>query len=139
MIKINSIKVGQLATVALTGEHKMNKKGNPLSGRVRRDHRIVVQVAGPESYANRLEKQGETHAGHAPWFQWVKPGIVQHKTTGQLYLAAMPTCKPAIVKFFVDNEPASEDQLAIIRQFTPKKEESEFMVFKLENVENLAG
>lgn len=139
MISINEIKVGQIATVKLTGEHKMNKRNNPLVGRVTRDHRIVVQVAGPESYTNRLEKQGETPAGRAPWFQWVKPGIVQHKTTGDLYLAATPTRREPVTRYLVDGRPATQDEIATIREFTPDKGEPEFLCFRLENVENIGG
>lgn len=138
-MKINNIAVGQLATVKLTGEHKMNKKNNALYGRVTRDHRFVVQVAGPESYTQRLNEKGETPAGRSPWYKWVKPGIVQHKDTGELYVAAVPTSHTPTLNYLVDGRPATKEEVTTISRFTPNKGEPDFLCFKLENIENLRG
>ena len=137
-MKINNISVGQIATVKLGGEHKMNKRNNPLIGRVTRDHRMVVKVAGPESYTQRLNEKGETPAGKSPWYQWVKPGIVQHKITGELYIAAIPHENPSI-NYLVDGRPATNEELDTIKRFTPEKKDPDFLCFRLENVENLKG
>jgi len=145
VIDSSKIRAGQLATVVLTGEHKMNKGGrygvplNPLLGRVTRDHRLTVTVAGPETYSNVLEgRTGEAPAGKEPWFRWVKDGLVEHKTTGVLYLAAVPTSAKRISRYLVDGQEASAAQLVTIREYTPDKEAPQFLCFSLENVANLA-
>jgi len=145
MIDINTIRAGRLATILLDGEHKMNKGGragvplNPLLGRVTRNHRITVTVAGPETYSNVLpERTGEEPAGKAPWFVWVKDGLVAHKDTGALYLAAVPTSAKRVTRYLVDGREATEVELATIREYTPDKGEPQFLCFSLENVANLA-
>ncbi len=163
MIDTTTIRAGRLATILLTGEHKMNKGGrigvparlsssfviladgraeiplNPLYGRVTRDHRITVTVAGPETYANVLpERTGEAPAGKAPWFTWVKDGLVMHKESGALYLAAVPTSAKRVTRYLVDGREATEKELEIIRDYTPDKGEPQFLCFALENVANLA-
>lgn len=144
-IQIENIRAGQIATIMLTGEHKMNKGGragvppNPLTGRVTRDHRVTVTVAGPETYGNVLEaRTGEAPAGKEPWFRWVKDGLVAHKQTGALYLAAVPTSAKRVTKYLVDGQEATEAQLVTIREYSPDKEPPQFLCFALENVDNLA-
>jgi len=145
VIDTTTIRAGRLATILLTGEHKMNKGGragvplNPLLGRVTRDHRITVTVAGPETYSNVLEaRTGEAPAGKAPWFTWVKDGLVMHKESGALYLAAVPTSAKRVTKYLVDGREATPEELATIRDYSPDKGEPQFLCFALENVANLA-
>jgi hypothetical protein len=145
MIDTTKIRAGRLATILLTGEHKMNKGGragvplNRLLGRVTRDHRITVTIAGPETYANVLpERTGEAPAGKAPWFTWVKDGLVMHKESGALYLAAVPTSAKRVTRYLVDGREATKKELEIIRDYTPDKGEPQFLCFALENVANLA-
>jgi hypothetical protein len=145
MIDTSKIRAGRLATILLDGEHKMNKGGragvplNPLLGRVTRDHRITVTIAGPETYSNVLEaRTGEAPVGKAPWFEWVMDGLVVHKETGALYLAAVPTSAKRVTRYLVDGREASAIELAMIRDYTPEKEPPQFLCFKLENVANLA-
>lgn len=137
VIDTNKIKAGMIATVLLKGEHKMNKRNNPLLGRVTRDHRLIVTVAGPQSYTNRLDKKGEEPAGKAPWYKWVKDGVVVHSETGKMYLAALPTNAKRHVKYLVDGREATPEELEIIRQFTPEKGEPNLLTFGIENVENV--
>lgn len=144
MIDIDTIKAGRIATVILQGEHEMNKGGrggvapNPLLGRVTRDHRITVTVAGPETYSNVLENRtGEAPAGRAPWFQWVKDGLVAHKQTGALYLAAVPTSSKRKIAYLVDGREATPEELETIKAYTPDKGDPQFLCFKLENVANI--
>ena len=144
MIDTTKICAGRLATILLDGEHKMNKGGragvpiNPLLGRVTRDHRIVVTVAGPETYSNVLEaRTGEAPAGKAPWFTWVRDGLVAHKQTGELYLAAVPTSAKRVTRYLVDGREATKEELDTIHAYTPDKGEPQFLCFKLENVSNL--
>jgi len=146
MINLEEVKPGRLATVLLKGEHVMNKGGrkgvpmNPLLGRVTRDHRLVVTVAGPETYANIYPDRngGEEPPGKAPWFVWVRDGLVAHKTTGELYLAAVPTNAKRTTRYLVDGRDATPEELETIREYTPDKEAPGFLCFKLENVSNLA-
>jgi hypothetical protein len=138
MINIDKIRAGMIATVILNGEHKMNKRNNPLAGRVTRNHRLVVTVAGPDSYRNALAQRGEEPAGKTPWFQWERDGVVRSVKTGQLYLAALPTGAKREANYLVDNRPATESELATIRQFTSEKGKPEFLCFALENVQNVA-
>ena len=144
MIDTTKICAGRLATILLDGEHKMNKGGrsgvplNPLLGRVTRDHRIVVTIAGPETYSNVLENRtGEAPVGKAPWFTWVRDGLVAHKETGELYLAAVPTSAKRVTRYLVDGREATDAELVTIREYTPDKGEPQFLCFKLENVSNL--
>ena len=146
MIDLDAVKPGRLATVLLKGEHTMNKGGrkgvalNPLLGRVTRDHRLVVTIAGPETYNHiyPLRNGGEEAPGKEPWFVWVKDGVVAHKTTGELYLAAVPTSAKRTTRFLVDGRDATPEELETIRDYTPEKEAPGFLCFKLENVSNLA-
>ena len=139
MINIDNIRAGMIATIILQGEHKMNKRGNPLAGRVTRNHRLVVTVAGRDSYRNALEERGEKPVGNkAPWFRWERDGIVANVKTGELYLAALPTAAKRETNYLVDNRPATEAEIETIRAFTPDKGQPDFLCFALENVQNVA-
>lgn len=145
MLNIETIKAGRLATVLLKGEHKMNKGGragvpaNPLLGRVTRDHRVTVTVAGPQTYSNVCEaRTGEAPIGKSPWFRWIQDGVVEHKENGNRYLAAVPTSAHYVTRYLVDGREATESELKTIREFTPDKGEPQFLCFALENVANLA-
>jgi len=142
-MKIDSIKAGSIATILLKGEHKMNKGGrggiapNPLFGRVTRDHRVVVNAAGIGSYGRRLEKDGREPVGKPTWWEWVRDGVVRHKTTGELYFAGLPTSAKINARYLVDGREATESELQTIRAYSPEKDDPEFLLFKLENVSNL--
>ncbi len=144
MIDINTIRAGQIATILLTGEHKMNKGGrsgvpiNPLLGRVTRDHKLVVNVAGRGSYARRLEKEGQEPVGKPTWWEWVKDGVAQHKGNGDLYLVGLPTEAKRVTRYLVDGREATPEELQTIRDYSPEGEPPEFLLFKLENVDNVA-
>jgi hypothetical protein len=137
VIDTDKIKAGMIATILLKGEHKMNKRGNPLLGRVTRDHRLVVTVAGPKSYTNRLEKRGDEPAGKAPWYKWVKDGVVVHPESGKMYLAALPTGAQRHTRYLVDGREATAEELQIIRQFTPEKGDPDILCFAMESVDNV--
>jgi hypothetical protein len=144
MIDIDTIKAGHIATVLLQGEHKMNKGGrsgipvNPLTGRVTRDHRIIANVAGIGSYGRRLEKEGREPVGKPTWWEWVKDGVVRHKVTGELYIAALPSSAKLTTRYLVDGREATPKELETIRSYTPEKDNPEFLLFKMENVVNVA-
>jgi len=135
VIDINTIRAGMIATILVDGPHKMTLTGNPLKGRVKRNHRIVATVAGPESYGNK----NPDAPGESPWYQWVRPGVVRHAKSGKLYLACLPTNAKREIRFKVDGRDATETELETIRQFTPKKAGKPAMLtFDLANVANVA-
>ena len=136
-INIEEIKAGWIATVKLTGPHKMRKTGNPLADRVTRDHVLKVNLAGPKSYARSLAKEGETPAGEAPWFEWVKDGVVRSRKTGELYIAGLPSKAKRVLRYYVDGRPATESELQQIKDFTPSTGELKFITFKIEDVSNV--
>lgn len=124
-----------IATILVDGPLKMNTTGNPLKGRVNRNHRIVATVAGPETYGNK----NPDAPGESPWYQWVRPGVVRHAKSGKLYIACLPTNAKREIRFTVDGREATEAELAIIRQFTPKKAgKPKMLTFELANVANVA-
>lgn len=139
MINTNTIRAGSIATVLLQGEHKMLTGGtkgterNPLLGRVTRDHRLVITLAGPDSYGNRYEDA----PGDKPWFEWVRPGLVKHPVTGALYLAALPTSVRGTRRYLVDGRPATEAELATIERYKKSDKPPKFLTFALENAVNV--
>ena len=92
MININTIKAGHIATVLMQGEYKLNKGGrsglpiNKYSGRVTRDFRFTISLAGEETYNNIYPDS----VGKPNWFSFVKDGVVTHNKNGGLYLAGIP-------------------------------------------------
>ena len=138
MIDIKSIKAGMIVTAMIGGEHKMNKRSNPLVGRVTRNHTMVANVAGKGSYVNRLAKRGETPANTRPaWFTWIGDGIVQHNTTGERYVALLPSSVKTHKVFLVDGRPATAEEIETIKSFTPAKSAPADLIFvKLENLIN---
>ncbi len=143
MINIENIRAGQVATILIQGEHKMNKGGrsgvplNPLTGRVTRDHRVVVNVAGLGSYGRRLEKDGREPVGKPTWWEWVKDGVARHKTDGNLYLVGLPSNAQRTIRFLVDGREATPEEIATIREYTPDKDDPEFLLFRLDSVANV--
>ena len=138
MINIDNIRAGMLVTAKIGGEHRMNKRNNPLLGRVTRSHTMVANVAGRGSYVNRLAARGETPANTRPtWFKWVGDGIVEHNTSGERYVALLPSSVKTSKTFLVDGRVATDEELATIRQFTPVKSAPADLIFiKIENLIN---
>lgn len=145
MIDIAALKPGRLVTILLQGEHDMTKGGrkgvplNPLLGRVTRDHRIVATIAGPETYARGMERDGLEVAGKAPW--WVRTtqdGVVAHRNDAtRLYVACVPTSAQRTIRYLVDGRPATDEEVKIIRDYTPESEPPRFLTFAVENIANL--
>ena len=140
MININTIKAGHIATVLMQGEYKLNTGGrsglplNEYKGRVTRAYRFAITLAGEETYNNKYPDS----VGKPNWFEFVKDGVVKHKTTGQLYLAGLPTnSKKNRFDLLVDNKPITQEQYEYIQQYRPDKEEAKFLTIAIDNVINV--
>jgi len=141
MINVNSIRAGQIATVLLQGEYKMNKGGrsgiplNEYNGRVTRKYKFAITLAGPETYYNKYPDS----IGKASWFEFVKDGLVKHKTTGQLYLAGLPTDNNNnSYELYVDGRPITNVEEEYIQSYRQEKEEPRFLTINIDNVVNIA-
>jgi len=139
VIDLTKIRAGSIVTVLLKGEHSMKTGGrsgvplNPLLGRVMKNHRFVVTLAGPESYGNRHEDA----PGDKPWFVWVKPGLVKHPVTGREYVAALPSSAMKSLGYVVDGRPATAEELETIALYRKVKTPPKFLTFPVEDVVNL--
>lgn len=141
MINIESVRAGQIATILLQGEYKMNKGGraglalNQYSGRVTRKYKFAITLAGPETYYNKYPES----VGKPSWFEFVKDGLVRHSKTGQLYLAGLPTNNNNnSYELYIDNQPITQEQYEYIQQYRTDKEEPKFLTIAIENVVNIA-
>jgi len=141
MINLETIKAGRIATVLLEGEYKMNKGGrqgiplNEYNGRVTRKYRFSITLAGPETYYNK----NPDAIGKSSWFEFVKDGLVKHKTTGQLYLAGLPTNNNNnSYELYVDGRPITEQEYNSIQAYRTDKEEPKFLTISIDNVVNIA-
>ena len=140
MININTIKAGHIATVLMEGEYKLNTGGrsglplNEYKGRVTRAYRFAITLAGEETYNNKYPDS----VGKPNWFEFVKDGVVKHKTTGQLYLAGLPTnSKKNRFDLLVDGQPITEEQYNYIQKYRSEKEEPKFLTIAIDNVINV--
>ena len=140
MININTIKAGHIATVLMEGEYKLNTGGrsglplNEYKGRVTRAYRFAITLAGEETYNNKYPDS----VGKPNWFEFVKDGVVKHKTTGQLYLAGLPTnSKKNRFDLLVDGQPITEEQYNYIQKYRSDKEEPKFLTIAIDNVINV--
>jgi hypothetical protein len=144
MINTATIKAGQIATILLQGELSMNKGGrkgiaiNPFLGRVTRNHRFTITIAGEETYTNIQTRKGNEIAGKEPWFRFIKDGLVVHKQTNQLYIAGIPTSNVGKIEYLLDGRPMTEEELETLYKYKPASEPAEFLTIAIENVVNIA-
>ena len=141
MINLNKVRAGNIATVLLQGEYKMNKggtKGTPLNkyyGRVTRDYRFTITLAGEETYYNI----NPDAVGKPAWFEFVKDGLVRHNKTGQLYLAGLPTnSKNNRFDLYIDGQPITEEEYNYIQKYRSDSDKPKFLTIAIDNVTNLA-
>jgi hypothetical protein len=122
----------------------MNKGGrkgiplNPYIGRVTRNHRFTITIAGEQTYANVQARKGNDIAGKEPWFRFIKDGVVVHKQTNQLYIAGIPTSNVGKIEYLLDNRPMTQAELDILYTYKPASEPAEFLTIAIENVVNIA-
>ena len=115
---------GIILSVETLSEHKMNKRGNALYGRVTKAAKSSYQFGYDyESAINRrLTAQGlepSFKTASRPWGQWLIPNkIAEHK--GELYLRlyTIDSAKPEAT-YLVDGRPATKEEIDIIDFFTP--------------------
>jgi hypothetical protein len=122
----------------------MNKGGrkgiaiNPFLGRVTRNHRFTITIAGEETYTNIQTRKGNEIAGKEPWFRFIKDGLVVHKQTNQLYIAGIPTSNVGKIEYLLDGRPMTEEELETLYKYKPASEPAEFLTIAIENVVNIA-
>lgn len=135
-LSIKSLKAGQRISVRLTNEPTMAKRGNPLFGRVTRNHLIGANVACEGTWERLKERHGIESSGTGTWFKLTRRvGLVVHrgdKTRKYLYVSS-----PRLItkEYLVDGRAATAAELEIIRQF---KKESGGLVntYRLEDCGN---
>jgi len=122
----------------------MNKGGrkgiaiNPFLGRVTRNHRFTITIAGEETYTNIQTRKGNEIAGKEPWFRFIKDGLVVHKQTNQLYIAGIPTSNVGKIEYLLDGRPMTQEELETLYKYKPASEPAEFLTIAIENVVNIA-
>ena len=113
----------------MVGEVKMNKRGNPLFGRVTKfsGWGFDVNIDYARKVNLQLEKEGK-EADFEPmdtYTEQVNKVVHRKKTDGTLYMSCFPSANFGQFKqFLVDNRPATAEELAIINQFLPAKNTS---------------
>jgi len=140
MIDLNKVKAGHIATVLMDGEYKLNKggtKGTPLNiyyGRVTRDFRFTISLAGEETYNNIYPES----IGKPNWFTFVRDGLVRNNKTGQLYLAGLPTnSKKNRFDLLVDGQPITQEQRDAIQQYRSDSDKPKFLTMSIDSVVNV--
>ena len=141
MININTIRAGQIATILLEGEYKLQtggRSGIPLNmykGRVTRKFRFTITLAGEETYYNI----NPDAVGKQAWFEFVKDGLVRNRKTGQLYLAGIPhDNKNNRFDLYIDGRPITKEEYDAIQQYRQDKDECRFLTIAIDNCVNVA-
>lgn len=126
---LSNVASAQFVTITTLTEPKMNKRGNPLFGRVVKFAVRNCQFGYDYENAvnNRLERQGcerSFSAEKLPWGQWLVPNkIITHKDNlyGRFYVA-----KDCVVKsaYLVDGRLATAEEMEIIKTFEVKRTSS---------------
>jgi hypothetical protein len=114
----------------MSADHKMNKRGNELFGRVKKLSGWGFDVNADYSRKVNLQREREglsmDFEALPTWAEKVNDIIYRHKTeTHKLYMSVFPSKNfGTFVSYFVDGRPATESEMATIREFTPEKSES---------------
>jgi hypothetical protein len=114
----------------MAADHKMNKRGNELFGRVKKLSGWGFDVNADYTRKVNLQREREGLEGDfealPTWAEKVNDIIYRHKTeTHKLYMSVFPSTNfGTFVSYFVDGRPATESEMVIIKQFTPEKSES---------------
>jgi hypothetical protein len=116
--------------LVMASDHKMNKRGNELYGRVKKMSGWGFDTNGDYTRKVNLQREREglsTDFEALPtWAEKINNIIFRHVTDhNKLYLNVFPTSSfGGFARYFVDGRPATESELAIIREFTPQKSDS---------------
>lgn len=117
-----------LVTVTDAG---LRKTGNPLkTNKVEKKTvgRFMFGTSYIEQVNEALKNEGidkKYESKPLPWGQWVEGGenkVIENKS--KLYLRYYPTDSIAEVNYMVDGQPATKEQLEIIKNFLPNKKSS---------------
>jgi len=141
----NNLSVGQLVRVVTIGEAKLLKGGrglpvNRLAGRVTKEVRYSqLEVSGPGKFEDKMRAMGSEPAGASPWYEWTTDaGIVQHKTSGERYVAFLTTGAPVQVEWFVDGRTPSPEEMQTIERYKgAPKGEPIMLTLKIDNVKSI--
>lgn len=125
MAMMSNIKGATICTITTATEPKMNKRGNPLYGRVIKVAHIQMQFGYDYGKAvnNRLAAAGLPTTfdpmGRS-WGRWVVPNkIAENKGEYYLRFYTMEKSSVAEIAYLVDGRRATADELATIKAFTP--------------------
>lgn len=138
-------------TLTTSTEVKMNKRGNLLvenGNKVTKTTLATYQFGG--SYEERINESIDSSIGYKvkplPWGSWVEGAegkvISYTKTdkegneTTNFYLRYYNATSEVSSTTFVDGEVATDEQMKIIEQFTPKKKETKVVTESGTEVEN---
>lgn len=125
---IKTIKGCKIASIKYVSEVKIPKKYG-IVGIVEKsvEKQVQVNYCYENAVNNRLEKQGDERefvAQSLPWGQWVEGQVnklIEHK--GELYLRVYSVNSGTKVKveYFVDGVAATDEQIAIIKEYEQSK------------------
>lgn len=147
-MNINDIKPSRQYSWVYTAETKLNKGGragvpeNPLFGQVTARKVYCGQAASADMYTNAARNLNPswTPSERAPMFEATEnPCVVRSLSTGDLQVRIL---KPRTVKreYFVNGNPATTEQLEIIKKYLPKKSSNPLAVkIMFPYVDNLAN
>jgi hypothetical protein len=116
--------------LVMASDHKMNKRGNELFGRVKKLSGWGFDTNGDYTRKVNLQREREglsmDFEALPTWAEKVNNIIFRHVTEHhKLYLNVFPTTSfGGFSEYFVDGRPATSEEISIIRQFTPQKSES---------------
>ena len=139
LIEILKATTAEEITLTTSTEVKMNKRGNSLvenGNKVTKTTSATYQFGG--SYEERINESIDSSIGYKakplPWGSWVNGAegkVITHTKTDKegdestnFYLRYYNATSDVNSTTFVDGEVATDEQMKIIEQFTPKKKES---------------
>ena len=151
LIEILKATTAEEITLTTSTEVKMNKRGNSLvenGNKVTKTTSATYQFGG--SYEERINESIDSSIGYKakplPWGSWVEGAegkVIAHTKTDKegnettnFYLRYYNATSEVSSTTFVDGKVATDEQMKIIEQFTPKKKESKVVTDSGAEVEN---
>ena len=151
LIEILKATSAEEITLTTSTEVKMNKRGNSLvenGNKVTKTTSATYQFGG--SYEERINESIDSSIGYKakplPWGSWVNGAegkVIAHTKTDKegnettnFYLRYYNATSEVSSTTFVDGEVATDEQMKIVEQFTPKKKETKLVTESGAEVEN---
>ena len=151
LIEILKATSAEEITLTTSTEVKMNKRGNSLvenGNKVTKTTSATYQFGG--SYEERINESIDSSIGYKakplPWGAWVNGAegkVITHTKTDKegnetinFYIRYYNATSEVSTTTFVDGKFATDEQMKIINQFTPKKKESKVITESGAEVEN---